>query len=186
MRCDVEKVKKLLKRLPYDQIDGIVDEAKHEMHIDIVNPILSFCGTFSFWNQKNLSCVIDNKDVVILTHVHPDNSTSRYWIDDLKIVFTKSYIDIGSTLRVWPDDGMCYGHGRSSQYDIVKELLVSDVDGQRIISHSCPLMLIAFEIRRLFAKSRYYTRLTLLCVQRHRKAFLSRDVLIYLLKIFIV
>jgi len=181
MKCDVEKVKKLLKRLPYDQIDGIVNEAKNDMHIDIVNPILSFCGTFSFWKQKNLSCFI-NENNFILKHVHPE---TQHWINDLNILFTKEYIDIGNVLTVG-SDGRCYCHGRSCQYDIVKQLLELDDDVPKMISPSCPLMLIASEIRRLFAKSRYYTRLTLLCVQRHRKAFLSRDVLIYLLKNFIV
>ena len=169
---------------------GIVKEAKKEMHEHLVRPILNFCGTFSFWNQKNLSSVIDDNDVVILVHVHPDNLKGRYWIEHLKIYFKAEYVDVGSALRVWPD-GTCYGPRSSSQYDIIKQLLDSDVDGKMIIaSPSWPLMLIASEIRRLFTQCHYYTRLTLLCIHRWRKESLvgqlPRDVLIYLLKNFIV
>ncbi len=187
MERDVKKVKRLLKRMGYDKANRIVSETKIEMAHTIEEQILKFCSTFLFWNVERLSCELFVSD----TSVHISCKCNPFWIDALRIEFDDTCIRVANTFTIWKVDNMCIrcrdDQEHHNSWEIIGKLLETDVTQIRqYLSPSCPLMLIASEIRRLFDQCHYYTRLTLLCVQRHRKAFLSRDVLIYLLKNFIV
>ncbi len=191
MERDVKKVKRLLKRMGYDQANRVVSETKIEMANTIEEQILKFCSTFSFWNVERLWCKFDVCDGnVCISYKH-----NSFWIDALRIEFGDSCIRVGNTFTIWRCDNMCIrrqdAQEHHNSWEIIGKLLEIDVTQHRqYISSSCPLMLIASEIRRLFDQCHYYTRLTLLCIHRWRKeslvAQLPRDVLIYLLKNFFV
>jgi len=184
MERDVAEIKKLLKRLPSDTYDLVVRESNKTFRAIISKRI-------RLLKLLDLQCVAAvTRGSRVFVQVAAHNSSLAL---EIKFSLRPAILIKLCGLKIYknkctkdPEDEITY-HGFENE---IRQMLGVDTFHNVDIDPMCPLLQYAKEIYDILRVSPYYTALTMLCIHRWRKeslvARLPRDLLIYLLKNFIV
>jgi len=184
MERDVAEIKKLLKRLPCDTFDVLVKESKQNCR-EITSKRLKVPKLLDL--QCTLAATHGSWAFVYVSARH---SSVAYKIKfsrrSAKFIKLCGLTIYNNKCTKGPEDEITY-HGFENE---IRQMLGVDTFDGVDIDPACPLLQYAKEIYDILRVSPYYTALTMLCIHRWRKeslvARLPRDLLIYLLKNFIV